>query len=45
MGKTLASAIPEVEKCAVGFRHYARQGPGMLAPQTVETGSSDLTAR
>ncbi len=33
MGKTLKSAIAEVEKCAAGFRHYAREGPDMLAPR------------
>ncbi|KQT34762.1 succinate-semialdehyde dehydrogenase [Sphingomonas sp. Leaf412] len=32
MGKTLASAIAEVEKCAAGFRHYAQNGPAMLEP-------------
>lgn len=33
MGKTLASAIAEVEKCAAAFRHYAQEGPAMLAPR------------
>ena len=33
MGKTLKSAIAEVEKCALGFRHYAKEGPDMLAPR------------
>lgn len=33
MGKTYASAIAEVEKCVAGFRHYAKQGPEMLAPK------------
>jgi succinate-semialdehyde dehydrogenase/glutarate-semialdehyde dehydrogenase len=33
MGKTLASAKAEVEKCAAGFRVYAKNGPQMLAPQ------------
>lgn len=33
MGKTLKSAIAEVEKCAAGFRHYAQEGPAMLAPR------------
>ena len=36
MGKTLKSAIAEVEKCAAGFRHYARNGPAMLAPRTID---------
>ncbi|MFA6122287.1 NAD-dependent succinate-semialdehyde dehydrogenase [Sphingomonas sp.] len=33
MGKTLKSAIAEVEKCAAGFRHYAQEGPSMLEPR------------
>lgn len=33
MGKTLKSAIAEVEKCAAGFRHYAQEGPAMLEPR------------
>lgn len=32
MGKTYASAIAEVEKCAAAFRHYAENGPAMLGP-------------
>jgi len=32
MGKTYASAIAEVEKCAAAFHHYADQGPAMLEP-------------
>lgn len=32
MGKTFASAVAEVEKCAGGFRFYAEHGPAMLAP-------------
>ncbi len=35
MGKTLASAQAEVDKCVAGFRHYARNGPGMLEPRNV----------
>lgn len=35
MGKTLKSAIAEVEKCAAAFRFYAAQGPAMLAPKPV----------
>lgn len=38
MGKTLKSALAEVDKCAAAFRHYAYHGPAMLAPQR-----SDLT--
>ncbi|WP_404367567.1 NAD-dependent succinate-semialdehyde dehydrogenase [Sphingomonas sp. MMS24-J45] len=33
MGKTLKSALAEVEKCAAGFRHYAQEGPAMLEPR------------
>ena len=35
MGKTLKSAIAEVEKCAGGFRHYAQHGPAMLADRDI----------
>ena len=45
MGKTLASSVAEVEKCAGGFRHYAQEGPAMLAPRTFETGAGKATAR
>jgi succinate-semialdehyde dehydrogenase/glutarate-semialdehyde dehydrogenase len=45
MGKTLKSAIAEVEKCAAGFRHYAQAGPAMLAPRTIPTASGDAIAR
>ena len=31
MGKTLKSALAEVQKCAGGFRYYAQEGPAMLA--------------
>jgi len=33
MGKTFASAVAEVEKCAAAFRVYAGHGPEMLAVQ------------
>ncbi len=33
MGKTYASAVAEVEKCAAGFRHYAKHGAAMLRPE------------
>lgn len=33
MGKTLKSAIAEIEKCVAGFRYYANDGPAMLQPQ------------
>ena len=45
MGKTYASAIAEVEKCAAGFRHYAAHGPAMLKPVRSELangGSAEL---
>jgi len=45
MGKTLKSAIAEVEKCAAGFRHYAKAGPAMLAPRTIPTATGSATAR
>jgi succinate-semialdehyde dehydrogenase/glutarate-semialdehyde dehydrogenase len=45
MGKTLKSAIVEVEKCAAGFRHYAKAGPAMLAPRTIPTATGSATAR
>ncbi|MBB5697870.1 NAD-dependent succinate-semialdehyde dehydrogenase [Sphingomonas yantingensis] len=37
MGKTLKSAIAEVEKCAAGFRYYAEAGPDFLKDQRVQT--------
>ncbi|EQB15995.1 NAD-dependent succinate-semialdehyde dehydrogenase [Sphingobium lactosutens] len=30
MGKTLKSALAEVDKCVAAFRHYAKEGPAML---------------
>jgi len=39
MGKTLPSAIAEVEKCIAGFRHYAAKGPGYLEPVETKTAS------
>lgn len=38
MGKTLASAIAEVEKSIAGFRVYAKDGPGMLAVRRQDLG-------
>ncbi|BCA59005.1 NAD-dependent succinate-semialdehyde dehydrogenase [Sphingomonas sp. HMP6] len=40
MGKTLKSALAEVEKCAAGFRHYAQEGPAMLAPREFPGGTA-----
>lgn len=37
MGKTLASALAEVDKCIAGFRHYATFGPDYLTPIRTET--------
>lgn len=39
MGKTLASAVAEVEKCIAGFRHYATKGPAYLEPVETRTAS------
>jgi len=36
MGKTLASAAAEVEKCAAGCRYYAEHAPAMLRPEMVD---------
>jgi succinate-semialdehyde dehydrogenase / glutarate-semialdehyde dehydrogenase len=40
MGKTLAAARAEAEKCAWVCRHYAEHAEQMLAPQTVDVGGS-----
>ncbi|RIA37804.1 succinate-semialdehyde dehydrogenase/glutarate-semialdehyde dehydrogenase [Hephaestia caeni] len=45
MGKTLKSAIAEVEKCATAFRHYAQHGPAMLEDRRFDTASGTATAR
>jgi succinate-semialdehyde dehydrogenase/glutarate-semialdehyde dehydrogenase len=37
MGKTLKSAIAEVEKCALVCRHYAEHGPSFIADEPVPT--------
>ena len=41
MGKTLKSAIAEVEKCALGCRFYADHAEQMLAPEKVETNAKE----
>ncbi|MBD2295358.1 NAD-dependent succinate-semialdehyde dehydrogenase [Anabaena sphaerica FACHB-251] len=40
MGKTLKSAIAEVEKCALVCRYYAENAPNFLADVTVKTDAS-----
>ena len=45
MGKTLKSAIAEVEKCAGAFRHYAQNGPEMLADREIALASGRAKAR
>ena len=40
MGKTLAAARAEAEKCAWVCRHYAEHAAGMLAPQAVDVGGT-----
>ena len=45
MGKTLKSAIAEVEKCAAGFRYYAEHGPAMLDAVEVPVATGTATAR
>ncbi len=45
MGKTLKSAIAEVEKCASAFRYYARHGAQLLRPVEVDTPVGHAVAR
>ncbi len=40
MGKTLASAIAEAEKCALGCRYYAEHGEKHLRPESIATNAS-----
>ncbi len=40
MGKTLGSAIAEVEKCAWVCRYYAEHGPAMMADEMIEDGAA-----
>src|SRR5687767_3175945 len=41
MGKTLGSAVAEVEKCALGCRYYAANAERFLADEHVETDAED----
>ena len=45
MGKTLKSAIAEVEKCVSGFRYYAEHGPALLADTDVALEKGRAVAR
>jgi succinate-semialdehyde dehydrogenase/glutarate-semialdehyde dehydrogenase len=45
MGKTLASAEAEVDKCAWACEHFAEHAPAMLADIRVETGARDTHVR
>src|SRR5690606_26448471 len=40
MGKTLKSAVSEVEKCALGCLHYAEHGAGYLRDEPIATEAS-----
>jgi succinate-semialdehyde dehydrogenase / glutarate-semialdehyde dehydrogenase len=41
MGKPLAEALAEVDKCASNFEHYAEAAPAMLADEVVPSSASD----
>ncbi len=41
MGKPLAEAMGEIEKCAVTCEYYAREAPGFLADEVVASNASD----
>ncbi|MFV0624107.1 NAD-dependent succinate-semialdehyde dehydrogenase [Sphingomonas sp. ac-8] len=45
MGKTLKSAVAEVEKCVAGFRYYAEHGAKFLDPVEVPMAKGSGTAR
>ncbi|MEG3180826.1 NAD-dependent succinate-semialdehyde dehydrogenase [Sphingomonas sp. LT1P40] len=45
MGKTVASAVAEVEKCVAGFRYYAANGPGFLEPVETKTPTGRAVAQ
>ena len=40
MGKTLASAIAETEKCAGACRYYAEQAPAFIADEVIQTAAA-----
>ncbi|MBP6944803.1 NAD-dependent succinate-semialdehyde dehydrogenase [Patescibacteria group bacterium] len=40
MGKTITSAMAEIEKCALGCEYYAAQTANFLAPEVIETDAS-----
>ncbi|RYX94341.1 MAG: NAD-dependent succinate-semialdehyde dehydrogenase [Comamonadaceae bacterium] len=41
MGKPLAEALAEVDKCALNFDYYAANAPGFLADEIVASSASD----
>ncbi len=45
MGKTVKSAIAEVEKCVAGLRHFAKEGPAMLASRDIPVAKGSATVR
>jgi succinate-semialdehyde dehydrogenase/glutarate-semialdehyde dehydrogenase len=45
MGKTLKSAIAEVEKCASAFRYYAENGPALLEDSVATVATGRAAAR
>jgi succinate-semialdehyde dehydrogenase/glutarate-semialdehyde dehydrogenase len=45
MGKTLAAARAEVDKCAAGCRYYAENAARILAPEQIEAGHAESYVR
>ncbi len=45
MGKPITQARAEIEKCAIAFRYYAQNGPGLLAPIERKLDSGRSVAR
>jgi succinate-semialdehyde dehydrogenase/glutarate-semialdehyde dehydrogenase len=45
MGKPIAAAVAEAEKCAWVCRHYATEGPRYLAPEPVATDARESFVR